>query len=618
MSPEPVPPKRPPFLVALYHELKRRGVLHVAGAFVVASWIAIQASDILYAPLGLQKSPVKAVIVVALVGFPIAILSAWFFNVSRDRDETGSELTPAQSRIAMLGSLGFGVLVLLLGGWLALRPAGKVKLDDVRPAAFQANHVAVLYFTHRNKPAPEDEYLADALTETLIEQLAQQDSIVVISSNGVQQFRGTQVGLDSIAKSLNVGTIVSGSVWTTADSVHVLVNMIRQDGSIETTRAIVQKRGDTFALVDSAVFQVSDILRKRIGQVLEIERWRRETENDSAWALVRRADLLEKNARSMVTRGARQAAMSLLQDADSMAAAAERLDPAFSEATRKRAWIAWGKAFVAYKPGESEQGAVTAAIHEGYGHAARELVRHPGDPQALEVRGALASLELQLATPQDAEAVALQRQAEQDLRTAGKKDPGRARALSNLSNILYTRGDYEGAQSFAEQAQKADTYLEDKNVLHRLFFSAFERMDDETARAACAEQNRRHGGDIPAAFCTLYMLAWMPDVKPSVTQAEAARSRIDVPAPMRSFYEPHLDMLKASVMARAGMRDSARAVLNRAIDRKSPDPDLLLLEAGVRVALRETDDAKRLLDRYVTMKPALRAAILNSRRFRPQ
>jgi TolB-like protein/Tfp pilus assembly protein PilF len=615
MSQDPESTPRPNIFRALYHELNRRGVLRVAGLYIVASWAAIQASDTLYEPLGFKTSPVRTVIVIALVGFPIAVAGAWFFNLTRDR-ERSSELTAAQYRIAFAASGAFALVILLFGGWLALRPAGESKKEDVRPTALQPDHIAVLYFTTKGKVDPQDDYLADALTETLIDQLAKQDSIFIISSNGVKQYRNTAVTPDSIAKSLNVGTIVSGSVWATPDSIHVNVSMVTPDGRVQAAREVVVKRGETFALVDNVVRQVSDELRSRIGERMNIERWRRETQNDSAWSLVQRAYKLEKDAHEALDRGAPQVALRFLVDADSLVANAERLDVDFSHATIARGWLAYFRAFTWFHPAIHDTARVRTSILQGYGHAARALVRHPGDPQALEVRGGLATLEMQLLHPVGQPRAALVAQAEADLRTAGMKDPGRARALSNLSALLYDRGDYAEAQSFAQQAYAADSYLEDKSVLNRLFVTSFEQGRDEDARTWCNEINRRDGGDMPAVFCLLQQMAFSTLEKtPSIPKAWGARANLKIAPQLIAFYEPHLDMLTATVIARAGRPDSARAVIARAASKKSPDPELLLLEAGARVQLKQRPEAKALVDRYIDINPAKKTALMTSRRF---
>src|SRR4051812_26930608 len=105
-------PSRPPhqaeLLRSLYQELKRRSVLRVGGLYIVAAWVAIQASDILYQPLGLERSPVRLIFVAALIGFPVALAAAWFFNVTRDRHESSSALTRRQSRLALIGFSAMG------------------------------------------------------------------------------------------------------------------------------------------------------------------------------------------------------------------------------------------------------------------------------------------------------------------------------------------------------------------------------------------------------------------------------------------------------------------------------------------------------------------------------
>jgi TolB-like protein/Tfp pilus assembly protein PilF len=599
---------------AMYAELKRRGVLRVAGIYIVAGWVAIQACDILYQPLGFEHSPVRAVIIIALIGFPFAIGAAWFFNVSRDRQADVSDLTPAQSRLALIASLGVGMIVLIFGGWLALRPAGSTRKPDIKPASMQPDHIAVLYFKDGVLFSPDDAYIGSALTETLIEQLSSQDALTVISGNGVRQFENDAVPPDSIARSLNVGTIVDGTVMTTRDSVVVRITVIGPDGAVLKPYRIASPRGSSLVLADDVARDVSDFLRERIGDEVNQQRWERGTQNDSAWGLVKRSVRLEKLSHAVLEKDGPDAAVEILLRADSLAAAAERLDPAYSDATIRRAWYAYGRAFYSFNPAHQNLQRMNEAFDEGYAHATRALVRHPADAQAMEVRGALAKLQLTL-TPGAAANSGLLAQAEQDLRNASMKDPGRARALSNLSDLLQARGDYTQASAYAKMAYDADAYLEDVNILNRLFKNSFETGHDADARKWCDEAVRRRRYEPPSAFCTLELMAWSKLAQPSIPDAWAIVESTAAQPPMGEYYRPHLEVLASAVIARAGKPDSARAVLTRALARNTPDPEMLLLEAGTRVILNENDSARALVARYLESNPAWRGILEKSRRF---
>lgn len=618
-SPDQTPeqPRRAGILRALYNELNRRGVLRVGGLYVVASWVAIQASDILYQPLGFERSPVRAIIIIALIGFPFAIAGAWFFNISRDAAES-TELTRYESRMALLAAVAFGVLVVLFGGWLALRPAAEKKTADVRPTSEQPDHVAVLYFQDRTPKAStdsSDSYLAGAITESLIDQLAEVDSISVISSNGVRQYRNSDVPPDSIARSLNVGTLVTGGVTTTKDSVFVQVSMLEPSGEIAKSTSVRRARGEAVALVSDVSAKVSDFLRGRIGEELINQRWHRAASNDTAWILLQRSHASEQKAHVAMDRSGPRAGLQFLIDADSLAAQSERADPSYGEATVWRAWLAYGRAFALFDPRDQKELPTRAALDEGYAHASRALVRHPGDTQALEARGALAVLELALLNNVVPNRDQLKERAEADLRAAALRDPGRARAMSNLSSLLSDRGDYENAAVFAAEAFKADAYQEDKGLLVRLFNIAFETGNDADAEKWCNEDRRRNGGEVTVAYCKLQILAWSRAIKPSIPDAWAAMASAKDPPPIADFMKADFEMMVAGVIARAGKPDSARAVLNRALARKSPDPELLQLEAGVRVLLHDDDKAKLLLEQYEKKFPAKVGILENSRRF---
>ena len=89
----------------------------------------------------------------------------------------------------------------------------------------KANDIAVLYFDDRS-PDRSLRYLSDGLTEALIHELGTVKALHVTSRNGVAPFKGKDIGPDSIAKALSVGTIVSGTVAQSGDKVRVTVEML--------------------------------------------------------------------------------------------------------------------------------------------------------------------------------------------------------------------------------------------------------------------------------------------------------------------------------------------------------------------------------------------------------
>src|SRR5258708_2262119 len=178
---------------------------------------------------------------------------------------------------------GVPALVLLLGAWFTHGvwwgrhgAAAAAKGADPR-------RLAVLYF-HDRSPGRSLGYLADGLTETLIYELSQAESLQVISRNGVAPYRDANVSTDSIARALGVGTVVDGTVSQSGNEVQVNVAMINPaNGSVISSPPLTRLREDLFALQDPLAKEVSQSLRVRLGQVVRELQVRSGTNSVAAW-----------------------------------------------------------------------------------------------------------------------------------------------------------------------------------------------------------------------------------------------------------------------------------------------------------------------------------------------
>jgi predicted Zn-dependent protease len=145
----------------------------------------------------------------------------------------------------------------------------------------------------------------------------------------------------------------------------------------------------------------------------------------------------------------------------------------------------------------------------------------------------------------------------------------------------------------------------------------FERADDAAAVRWCDELNARRAGSLLAANCALLLLGWVSDHPADIDLAWRVLNGInrDSLPGLVAEMEPRLQTLVAAVIARAGLPDSARAVLTRAIAVAPADPEMLQLSAGAYLKLGDTDEAAELLQRYFEGRPARRAMFTASRRF---
>lgn len=479
------------------------------------------------------------------------------------------------------------------------------------------SRIAVMYFDD-NSPRHDMAYLANGLTEGIIRELGSVPAIHVISRNGVRPYRDHPVGLDSMAAALHVGTVVEGSVQRSGDKVRVTVDLLdAATGSHMESRTIEQPVTDLFALEDGVVQQVADLLRRRLGRTIRLRELQTATTSSAARELLLRADELRDEATTAQKSDAPVAtdAVALLQRSDSLLARAETADPGWPEPAIERGWVMWEIARLS-PPALGE-----APFRVALQYAERALHRAPNNASALELRGTVLRQLVEDATGAagGAQSASRLRQAEQDLRAAVRIEPTLASAWSTLSKLLRYNGDLIEANTAARRALEEDAYLESApEILIQLYRSAMTLGDFASARESCDRGRRSFPADWRFVECRLTMLLFDTTAAPNPGRAWALVEQLDSMDPRdeaassRHSYNPIFRrMVVAFVLARAGQRDSARAVAARARSEIGDDPaariDLDYDEARLNLALGERDAALRLLTEYVTARPTLRS-----------
>jgi len=504
---------------------------------------------------------------------------------------------PRATRFAALAGVMAGIAIALLA---ASRPRGAPK---ARPAGYDPRRIAVLYFDDHSRGG-ELGYLADGLTEMLIHELGQVEALDVISRNGVKPYRERAVPFDSLVADLRVGSVVEGSVQRSGDEVRVTVQLVdaATDSHLES-RTIVHRIGDVFALEDALADSVSVLLRRRLGKQVEVRRIRAETSSPVAWRWVLEAERARDEAARLLRGGEGPGASLQLAHADSLLAAAEREDPAWTRPTVLRGWVAY----------DLRRSSPRSAADAARAFAERALARDPVDPLALELHGRL--LFARAVDGGDSGAAA---RAEGELRAALAADPELASAWATLSQLLRYRGRFTEAAAAARRALEEDAYLDGApDILNRLFFGALLTGGLAEADTLCRHGHERFPGDWKFVECRLFLLRADTARSADATLATRLLAQLDAmdpPERARGDGRPYTPLFRqavaAAVVARAGHADSARAMLARARRAAGGDPELRTSlaydEAYVRLVLGEPDTARALLAWTLAHRPAVR------------
>src|SRR5215831_15108371 len=149
--------------INFFAELKRRKVFKVGAAYLVVAWLAIQAASIGFPAFDAPPWALRIFILVALLGFPLALILSWALDVGPD----GIRLEAAPIGNKRMAAIAAALVVLAIGWYFVGRP---------RATGADARSVAVLPFVNMSAD-PNQEYFSDGIAEELLNQLAQSSDL---------------------------------------------------------------------------------------------------------------------------------------------------------------------------------------------------------------------------------------------------------------------------------------------------------------------------------------------------------------------------------------------------------------------------------------------------------
>ncbi len=252
--------------IGLFENLKRRGVLETALAYLIVGWLLIQIADIVFAQLHLPTWAATFVTVFVIAGFPISIALSWFLEF-RDGRAILDPVTAATSRrrrfsrtyLSVIGALAAAsVLVFFYDQQIGL-PNGEEETAEQIGIPISANSIAVLPFLN-NDGSIETQTFANGLVEDVITGLSRVPGLLV-SSRGDAFTLAPNSPSDQVRQRLRVAMYLEGSVEMAGDEVRVTVQLINSaDGFHIFSRSFDHPRKDFFDIRDEITsFTVSSL-----------------------------------------------------------------------------------------------------------------------------------------------------------------------------------------------------------------------------------------------------------------------------------------------------------------------------------------------------------------------
>lgn len=234
-------------------ELRRRRVIRVLLVYLIAGWAVIEVAATVLPGLNLPAWTVTFVIVLVLLGLPITVLMAWVFDigpkgVERTADPPSSAPTHAPS------------VEEFPGGRRRAKRAADAKPTTAGMRQDGRRSIAVLPFVNMSGDE-ENEYFSDGIAEEILNLLAKLPQLKVSSRTSSACFKGKDIDIPTVARKLEVATVLEGSVRRAGSRVRITAQLIdAQSDSHLWSETYDREMEDVFAIQDDISSSIVDAL----------------------------------------------------------------------------------------------------------------------------------------------------------------------------------------------------------------------------------------------------------------------------------------------------------------------------------------------------------------------
>ncbi len=201
-------------------ELKRRNVLRMAVLYVVAAWLIMQVAEVLFALANLPDWVGPMILAVLAIGFPIAVVLSWFYELTPEGVSLDKDLPAGQAITHATGRRMDFIVIAVLAAGLILFAA-----DKWWPQGPMERSIAVLAFDNLSGD-PDKDYFSDGIAEEILNRLARIRPLKVIARQSSFYFKGKDADIATIAERLAVGWVLAGSVRRHGEQVRISVQLI--------------------------------------------------------------------------------------------------------------------------------------------------------------------------------------------------------------------------------------------------------------------------------------------------------------------------------------------------------------------------------------------------------
>jgi adenylate cyclase len=241
-------------LARLWAELRRRRVMRVAVVYAVAGWLVIQVAATVLPSLHLPEWSVTLVVVLVVLGFPIAFAMAWMFEAGpRGIERTPPAAAPSPEATSVAPLLAPDTP--LMDAPPTPRPIKSRSDDDGRRT------IAVLPFVNMSGDT-ENEYFSDGIAEEILNLLTQLPQLKVASRTSSFAYKGKETSIPAVARDLGVSTLLEGSVRKAGDRVRITAQLIDTGSDSHLwSETYDREMKDVFAIQDDIAHSIVKALQ---------------------------------------------------------------------------------------------------------------------------------------------------------------------------------------------------------------------------------------------------------------------------------------------------------------------------------------------------------------------
>src|SRR5436305_3340871 len=256
----------------LFGELKRRNVYKVAVAYGVVAWLLIQIATQVFPFFEIPHWSVRLVVLLLILGFPVALILSWAFEITPEGIKRESEVSPNESITGHTGRRIVGltiVVAVIAAGLLGFELLRRVQIatsqqSEAATGSISEKSIAVLPFENLSRD-PDNAYFADGIQDEILTRLSKIADLKVISRTSTQHYKSAPENLPAIARQLGVAHVLEGSVQKSGDAVRVNVQLIKAaNDSHLCADTFDRKLTDIFSAESDIAKAVADQLRAKL------------------------------------------------------------------------------------------------------------------------------------------------------------------------------------------------------------------------------------------------------------------------------------------------------------------------------------------------------------------